>query len=117
MAATYVALFLVAPALAALPSWQQPVLDPLKPFGGSSLIPNVSSTRVFYSTLSIGTYNHAAMFAQLDGQMIVMWKNSPTDEVRKNYMMTCWCIVCWVHSFVCGTAGRARPASAVLAEF
>lgn len=28
----------------------------------------------------IGTYNHAVMFAQLDNHMIVMWKNSPTDE-------------------------------------
>ena len=29
---------------------------------------------------ALGTYNHAVMFAQLDNHMIVMWKNSPTDE-------------------------------------
>lgn len=91
MAASRAALFLVAPVLAALPSWQQPVLDPLKPFGGSTLIPNVSSTRVFYSTPVIGTYNHAVMLAQLDDQMIVMWKNSPTDEVRwSGVAFVCW---------------------------
>jgi hypothetical protein len=75
-------LLLVQPILARLPFWSMPVLDPLKPFGGVTLLSNVTASRVFYSTPALGTYNHAVMFAQLDSHMIVMWKNSPTDEVR-----------------------------------
>lgn len=73
-------LFLVL-ALAQLPSWNQPFLDPLKfPFGGATLAENVSYYQLFFSTPELGTYNMAPMLDYHDGQFFASWKNSPRDE-------------------------------------
>ena len=65
---------------AQLPSWTQPIPDPLKPHGGVPLAANATHARLYLATKEIGTYNMAPMFDYLNGVFLAYWKNSPTDE-------------------------------------
>ena len=78
-------LLLASSALAArLPSWQQPLLDPLvPPYGGAQLLSNRTRwTRLFYGSLApgAGAYAMSPMLSFLNGRLLASWKLSVSDE-------------------------------------
>lgn len=64
-----------------IPSYTGVPLSPsYGPWGGATNVPNTTYHRVYKSTLSMGTYNHAPMLDFHYSQFLLSFKNSPSDE-------------------------------------
>ena len=60
--------------------WSVPPFNSSDPLGGLPMLPNGSSTIVFWGTEAEGDYNHGAMLTYLDGVITAAWKNGVNNS-------------------------------------